>query len=60
MTWVDPSEKGRFKRSGSAHRDTGIPHFDNKWRVEQRIRELELPSWTIIRPAFFYENLVSP
>lgn len=45
---------------GSAHRDTGIPHFDNKWRVEQTIRELGLPSWVVIRPVFFMENLASP
>ncbi len=26
---------------GSAHRNTGIPHFDNKWRVEETIRGLD-------------------
>jgi len=45
---------------GSAHRNTGIPHFDNKHRVEGTIRGLGLPSYTIIRPVFFMENLVSP
>ncbi len=45
---------------GSADRNTGIPHFDNKCRVEEMIRSLGLPSYTIIRPAFFMENLVSP
>ena len=45
---------------GSADRNTGIPHFDNKYRVEETIRSLGLPSYTIIRPAFFMENLVSP
>lgn len=44
----------------SAQRETGIPHFDNKWRIEQRIRELGFPSTTIIRPVFFMENLLSP
>ena len=44
----------------SAQRETGIPHFDNKWRVENRIRELGFPSYTIIRPVFFMENLSSP
>jgi uncharacterized protein YbjT (DUF2867 family) len=44
----------------SAHRNTGIPHFDNKWRVEETIRTLGLPSYTIIRPVFFMENLASP
>ncbi|MDB4883682.1 MAG: hypothetical protein JWL95_2448 [Gemmatimonadetes bacterium] len=49
-----------YQSVGSAHRNTGIPHFDNKWRVEQTIAELGIPSWTIVRPAFFMENLVSP
>jgi uncharacterized protein YbjT (DUF2867 family) len=44
----------------SAHRNTGIPHFDNKWRVEETIRGLGFPSYTIIRPAFFMENFASP
>ncbi len=45
---------------GSADRDTGIPHFDNKFRVEQKIRSLGFPSWTILRPVFFMDNFLSP
>lgn len=45
---------------GSAHRQTGIPHFDNKWRIEETIRSLAFPSTVILRPVFFMENLVSP
>jgi uncharacterized protein YbjT (DUF2867 family) len=45
---------------GSAHRQTGIPHFENKARVEQTVRELGFPSHVIIRPVFFMENLLSP
>jgi len=45
---------------GSADRNTGIPHFDNKARVEATVRGLDFPSWTIVRPVFFMENLVSP
>lgn len=45
---------------GSAHKDTGIPHFDNKARVEETVRGLGFPSYTIIRPVFFMENLASP
>jgi uncharacterized protein YbjT (DUF2867 family) len=45
---------------GSAHRRTGIPHFDNKWRVEETVRGLGFPSHVIIRPVFFMENLLSP
>jgi uncharacterized protein YbjT (DUF2867 family) len=45
---------------GSTHRRTGIPHFDNKARVEEKVRALGFPSWVIIRPVFFMENLLSP
>lgn len=45
---------------GSAERKTGIPHFDNKWRVEETVRGQEFPSHVIIRPVFFMENLPSP
>jgi uncharacterized protein YbjT (DUF2867 family) len=45
---------------GSAHRATGIPHFDNKWRVEETIRGLGFPSYVILRPVFFMENLAGP
>jgi uncharacterized protein YbjT (DUF2867 family) len=45
---------------GSAHRRTGIPHFENKFRVEETVRSLGFPSHTVIRPVFFMENLVSP
>ena len=45
---------------GSAHRLTGIPHFDNKWRIEETVRGLRFPSHVILRPVFFMENLVAP
>jgi uncharacterized protein YbjT (DUF2867 family) len=45
---------------GSAHRKTGIPHFENKWRIEETVRSLGFPSFTIIRPVFFMENLLGP
>lgn len=45
---------------GSAHKKTGIPHFDNKFRVEEVVRSLGFPSHVILRPVFFMENLVSP
>ena len=49
-----------YSSVGSAHRGTGIPHFDSKWKIEERIRELGLPSFTILRPVFFMDNWVSP
>jgi uncharacterized protein YbjT (DUF2867 family) len=48
-----------YSSVGSAHRKTGIPHFDNKWRIEQTVRTLEFRSHVILRPVFFMENLVS-
>lgn len=44
----------------SADRNTGIPHFDNKFRVENTVRSLNFPSYAIIRPVFFFSNLPSP
>ena len=44
----------------SAHRQTGIPHFENKHRIEETVRGLGFPSHVIIRPVFFMENLLGP
>jgi uncharacterized protein YbjT (DUF2867 family) len=45
---------------GSADKRTGIPHFDNKWRIEETVRDLRFPSHVILRPVFFMENLLAP
>jgi uncharacterized protein YbjT (DUF2867 family) len=45
---------------GSADKQTGVPHFDNKWRIEGTVRALHFPSHVILRPVFFMENLVAP
>lgn len=49
-----------YSSVGSAHLKTGIPHFDNKARIEEKVRELGFPSFVILRPVFFMENLLSP
>ena len=49
-----------YSSVGSAHKKTGVPHFDNKWRVEETVRGLRFPSHVILRPVFFMENLVAP
>lgn len=49
-----------YSSVGSAHKNTGIPHFENKWRIEETVRELDFPSYTIIRPVFFMDNFLSP
>ena len=45
---------------GSAHKRTGIPHFDSKWRIEETVRALRFPSHVILRPVFFMDNLLAP
>lgn len=45
---------------GSAHRKTGIPHFENKARIEETVRRLRFPSHVILRPVFFMENFLGP
>jgi uncharacterized protein YbjT (DUF2867 family) len=45
---------------GSAHKRTGVPHFDSKWRIEETVRSLRFPSHVILRPVFFMENLLAP
>ena len=49
-----------YSSVASAHRRTGIPHFENKWRIEQAVRKLGFPSYAILRPVFFMENFQSP
>lgn len=48
-----------YSSVASADQETGIPHFESKRRVEERIVELGLP-YTIVAPVFFMENLGSP
>jgi len=45
---------------GSANQRTGVPHFDNKGRIEETVRGLRFPSHVILRPVFFMENLLAP
>ncbi|MBC7814413.1 MAG: NmrA/HSCARG family protein [Burkholderiales bacterium] len=40
---------------GGAERNTGIPHFESKWQIEQHIASLGLPT-TILRPVLFMDN----
>ncbi len=45
-----------YSSVGGAERDSGIPHFESKWHVEQHIAKLGLPA-TTLRPAMFYDIL---
>jgi uncharacterized protein YbjT (DUF2867 family) len=44
-----------YSSVGSADQNTGIPHFDSKFRVEEHLRSVGIP-YTIFRPVFFMEN----
>ncbi|WP_410809735.1 NmrA/HSCARG family protein [Micromonospora sp. 067-2] len=44
-----------YSSVGGAERKSGVPHFESKRRVEQRLAEL-LPS-SFIRPTFFMDNV---
>jgi uncharacterized protein YbjT (DUF2867 family) len=43
----------------SADRSTGIPHFESKARIEERLRASGLP-YSVVAPTYFYENLGDP
>ena len=44
-----------YSSVGSAHRQTGIPHFESKWEIEEHVRQIGLP-YTILRPVFLMQN----
>ena len=46
-----------YSSVANADKNTGIPHFESKYKVEQHIKNLGLPH-TIIGPTFFMENLL--
>ncbi|PZE24353.1 NmrA/HSCARG family protein [Curtobacterium sp. MCBD17_028] len=46
-----------YSSVGGAERTTGVPHFESKRRVEERLEQLDVPA-TFVRPAFFMENLL--
>ena len=39
----------------SANKNTGLPHFESKWRIEEHIRSIGVP-YSILRPVFFMQN----
>jgi uncharacterized protein YbjT (DUF2867 family) len=48
-----------YSSVANADKNTGIPHFESKHKVEQYIKNLGIP-YTIIGPTFFMENLLGP
>src|SRR6185295_612875 len=52
---------GHFLYSSVAGADlnTGIPHFESKFKIENHIKQIGLP-YSIIRPTSFFENFLLP
>ena len=48
-----------YSSVAGADQGTGIPHFESKREVETYIRGMG-PSYTIVAPVFFMENLLGP
>lgn len=48
-----------YSSVASAHRNTGLSHFESKWQIEEHIRASDLPH-TIFRPVFFMTNWEGP
>ncbi|MEU4877594.1 NmrA/HSCARG family protein [Streptomyces sp. NPDC021608] len=46
-----------YSSVGGADRDTRVPHFESKHRVEQYLRTLDLPT-TVLRPVMFHDILL--
>jgi uncharacterized protein YbjT (DUF2867 family) len=42
-----------------ADRNTGVPSWETKWRIERHIADIGLPA-TVLRPVMFMENHASP
>jgi uncharacterized protein YbjT (DUF2867 family) len=43
----------------AANLNTGVPHMDSKFKIENHIRQIGLP-FTILRPTSLYENFLIP
>jgi uncharacterized protein YbjT (DUF2867 family) len=57
---VDAARRSRvshlvYSSVGAADQNTGIPHFESKWQIEQHLRNSGV-RYTIFRPVFFMEN----
>jgi hypothetical protein len=48
-----------YTSAGGADRESGVPHFETKWQIEQHIRAIGLPA-TILRPVSFMEGFGAP
>jgi uncharacterized protein YbjT (DUF2867 family) len=47
-----------YSSVAGADKNSGIPHFETKFRIEEHLRQSGIPN-TILRPAFFMENWIA-
>ena len=48
-----------YSSAVGAQQNTGVPHIDSKFKIENHIKHIELP-FTIIRPTSLFENFLLP
>jgi uncharacterized protein YbjT (DUF2867 family) len=48
-----------FSSVGDADRNTGIPHFESKYEVEEHLESLGI-SFTIVAPSYYMDNIFLP
>src|ERR671917_1071272 len=48
-----------YSSVANADKDTAIPHFESKRKVEEHIEGLGIP-YTIVAPVYFMDNLLAP
>ena len=46
-----------YSSVGGAERDSGVPHFESKWAIEQYLRATSVPT-LVLRPVFFMDNFL--
>lgn len=56
---VDIAKENNIEHLVYSYINTGVPHFESKYKVEQHVKNLGIP-YTIIGPTFFMENLLGP
>jgi len=48
-----------FSSVAAADQNSGVPHFGSKFEIEGAIKASGIPSWTILRPTTYMDNLSS-
>ncbi|MBN2532725.1 MAG: NmrA/HSCARG family protein [Spirochaetales bacterium] len=49
-----------FSSVANADKNTGIPHFESKYQLEQYLSQQRTVPFSIIAPAFFFDNFITP